>query len=455
MPIFGHPWIPSHGAIRSKGTQRTMKKPAHRFAVATADPELQSAMKRAVSESEASGAVVLNRSDAVSFLDSDAVADDLRKSEANVLVVDLGGEGGDSTLTRFEALRSALPELRIVLIGPAVSTGELLELMRAGVSDYLAKPLENGALGGALERVTRGLSQRELTGGKAGRVIGFLGPKGGTGVTTTVTNVAIKLRKLTDKDVLLADLNAELGTASILLGVRPRYNFVELVKNLHRMDEDLLKSYVTPHESGVAFLPSPLTARDLEGVTRQRINEAMKLLKSQYDHVLLDLGNSMTPLAQAGLAVCDEVVVVLTAEVPSLRNAKRLMPVIAQSVNAGDRALRFIVNRYDAKVDIPLSQIRDTLGKDVFMTFPKVDEASTHAANVGRPLALEGTGKYEKALHYLGTEVAAPGSLNGVPKRATIGAGLLGRLRSNRGEKSGAKAKGKPAPAPADAGAQG
>ena len=431
-----------------------MKKPSHRFAVATADPELQSAFKQVVSDSERPAAVVLNRSDVVSFLDSESVGDDLRKSEANVLVLDVGSESKESMLPRFEALTGEVPDLRIVLVGPAVSAAELLDFMRAGVSDYLPKPLENGALKGALERVTRGLSQKEMTGDKKGRIIGFLGPKGGTGVTTTVTNMAIKLQALTGQGVLLADLNAELGTAAILLGVRPRYNFVELVKNLHRMDEDLLKSYVTPHESGVAFLPSPLTARDLEGVTKQRINATMNLLRSQYDHVLLDLGNSMTPLAQAGLSVCDEVVVVLTPEVPALRNAKRLLPLIAQSVSGGDRALRFVVNRYDAKVDIPLGQIRDTLGKEISMTFPKVDEASTHAANVGRPLALDGTGKYEKSLQRLGTEVAAPGSLNGTVKSGGLGAGILGRLRPNRGGK-GTKVKGKLAPAAADTGAEG
>ena len=424
-----------------------MKKPAHRFAVATADPELQSAFKEAVTASERPAAVVLNRSDVISFLDSDSITDDLRKSEANVLLVDIGGGSKEAMLARLGTLTSDLPELRIVLVGPAASAAELLDLMRAGVSDYLPKPIENGALEGALDRVTRGISQREMAGDKKGRVIGFLGPKGGTGVTTTVTNVAIQLRKLTDQGVLLADLNAELGTAAILLGVRPRYNFVELVKNLHRMDEDLLTSYVTPHESGVAFLPSPLTARDLEGVTKQRISATMKLLQSQYEHVLLDLGNSMTPLAQAGLGVCDEVVVVLTPEIPALRNAKRLLPLISQSVSGGDRALRFVVNRYDSKVDIPLGQIRDTLGKDVAMTFPKVDEASTHAANVGRPMALEATGKYARSLMRLGIDVAAPGSVNGAATGGGLGATLLGRFRSGRSGKA-AKSVGKPASAP-------
>ena len=422
-----------------------MKKPAHRFAVATSDSDFHASFKQAVSGSEKPGTIVLNRSDPSAFFGVE-IADDLRRSEANVLMLDVGADDKGPIIEGLQALTTQMPDLRIVLVGHPTSAGELLDLMRAGVSDYLVKPIENGALEAALGRVTRGMVEADLTGEKSGRVIGFLGPKGGTGVTTTVTNVALKLRALTNESVLLADLNAELGTASILLGIRPRYNFVELVKNLHRMDGDLLASYVTRHETGLAFLPSPLTARDLEGVTKQRIHAAMTLLRSQYEHIVLDLGNSMTPLAQAGLGVCDEVVVVLTPEVPALRNAKRLLPLISQAVPTGQNALRFLVNRYDSKVDIPLSQIRDVLGHDVSATLPRVDDESVHAANVGRPLVLEGPGKYEKALHRLGIDVAAPGSVNGVVKRGVAG-GLLERLRAVRPAKSGKSKRGSKGPA--------
>lgn len=420
-----------------------MKKPVHRFAVATADPEFQAAFKLAVAESEKPAAVVLNRPSGEIISDTEKLADDLRKSEANVLVVDIGSRDKTEVGDEVKALVTEVPGMRVVLVGHPASAPELLDLMRAGVSDYLAKPVENGALPGALERATRGLSHSpgDLGSGKQGRVIGLLGPKGGTGVTTLATNLAIKLRQLTETEVLLADLNAELGTASILLGVRPRYNFVELVKNLHRMDEDLLRSYVTRHDSGIGFLPSPLTARDLEGVTKQRINATMKMLKADNDHVVLDLGNAMTPLAQTALSMCDEVVIVITPEVPCLRNAKRMLPNVAQSVPGGERSLRFVVNRYDSKTDIPLGQIRDTLGKDVSVALPRVDIEAVEAANVGRPMAVEGVPKYDKVLVRVTTDLAAPGSIVAAGKRS--GSGLLGLLRPQKGKGPKKKGSGK------------
>ena len=364
------------------------------------------------------------------------------------MVVDIAGRDKTDVGAQIKALAAEVPEVRIILVGHPASAGELLDLMRAGVSDYLPKPVENGSLPAALERATQGLTTAAVdrSDGKQGRVIGLIGPKGGTGVTTLASNLAIKLRELTDAGVLLADLNAELGTASILLGLRPRYNFVELVKNLHRMDEDLLRSYITRHESGVGFLPSPLTARDLEGVTKQRISSTMKLLKADNEHVILDLGNAMTPLAQTALGMCDEVIMVLAPEVPCLRNAKRMMPALAQSVPGGERALRFVVNRYDSKSDIPLGQIRDTLGKDVSRALPKVDIEAAEAANVGRPIVMNGVPKYEKVLVRLVSDVAAPGSIvaGGEEERLRPVCSAPAAKRKERQETAGGRDAGKP-----------
>jgi pilus assembly protein CpaE len=76
----------------------------------------------------------------------------------------------------------------------------------------------------------------------------FFSAKGGSGSTTVATNLAIHLHQLTGKKVLLVDLDLELGEIALFLGVQPRFNLVDLVRNFHRMDEELLASYIEQHE---------------------------------------------------------------------------------------------------------------------------------------------------------------------------------------------------------------
>jgi len=60
------------------------------------------------------------------------------------------------------------------------------------------------------------------------------------------------------KKTLLIDNHPQLGHACIYLGIDgSRYHFQELVRNLSRLDSDLLRGYIATHESGLEVLASP------------------------------------------------------------------------------------------------------------------------------------------------------------------------------------------------------
>ncbi len=57
------------------------------------------------------------------------------------------------------------------------------------------------------------------------------------------TNLAVALRILTKKDVLLLDLAPALGTAAVAMGVQARYTYLDVIQNFHRIDEELFRSF--------------------------------------------------------------------------------------------------------------------------------------------------------------------------------------------------------------------
>src|SRR5690606_11441020 len=124
---------------------------------------------------------------------------------------------------------------RFLAVGPTLSPELLLEAMRAGITEYLPKPVTAEALAGALDRLERKLGGAAKDGParQPGRVFAFFSPKGGSGSTTTATNVAIQLHRLTGKRTLLVDLDLELGEIALFLGVQPRFNFVDMIRNFH------------------------------------------------------------------------------------------------------------------------------------------------------------------------------------------------------------------------------
>ena len=70
------------------------------------------------------------------------------------------------------------------------------------------------------------------------------------GVTTVALNLAGHLFDLTRDKVLLLDLNLFMGDVASYLNMEPAYTPYDLMRDVDRMDENLMFSSVTRHTSG-------------------------------------------------------------------------------------------------------------------------------------------------------------------------------------------------------------
>jgi pilus assembly protein CpaE len=151
----------------------------------------------------------------------------------------------------------------------------LLKCMRAGAREFLTLPLERGDLALALHRVSALRSPSHSGKVADGKMLVFLGAKGGCGVTTLACSVAISLAKEHKQRTLLIDLNLPLGDVAINLGVRPVHTIVNAFQNSGRLDSHLLASMLTRHDSGLAVLAAPSEL----GLTYVSVDAIDKLLK--------------------------------------------------------------------------------------------------------------------------------------------------------------------------------
>lgn len=98
-----------------------------------------------------------------------------------------------------------------VMVYSAQADAELLvRCMRAGAREFLTLPLAPGAMDEALVRASVRRPAVSLTRKTIGRLLVFLGAKGGAGVTTLASNFAVSLAKESGKSTLLIDLDLSL-----------------------------------------------------------------------------------------------------------------------------------------------------------------------------------------------------------------------------------------------------
>ncbi len=181
---------------------------------------------------------------------------------------------------------------RLDVIGLATEQpeGYLLRAMRAGCNDFFAKPLETGRLRESLFDLQR--AQAAEAAGRThdqGCVLSVYGVKGGVGATTLAVHLAHELVRDHGKRVLLIDDHYELGHVALHLGMTDgEYHFSELVRNVSRLDADLLKGMVAKHSSGMEVLTSPDACSSPYPTTADDVQTIFEFLRRQYDYVIVD-----------------------------------------------------------------------------------------------------------------------------------------------------------------------
>ena len=260
--------------------------------------------------------------------------------------------------------------------------------MRAGANEFFAWPAPEDAFHAAVQRTAARLESAVGARSSATTLV-FFGAKGGAGTTTIAVNCGVELARLSRKATLIVDLKAGLGEVSLFLGVRPRYSVLDAIDNMHRLDREFLRELVVKHKSGLEILAGS-DQFDRPGASDGgAIEELFRILARQYDYIVVDAGSQVTSCTVAALYTAEQMFLVANPDVPSIRNAQRLLDKIRQLGVSSDR-VRMLLNRMAEPFPIPPKQMESALGHPIHHTFPSDYKTVSTALNSGVPLALTG-----------------------------------------------------------------
>jgi pilus assembly protein CpaE len=300
----------------------------------------------------------------------------------DLVVVD-GRNALSSAMSVVERLRTTSPIVCIFLVAKTVSSELILQSMHAGANEVLAWPPPDGALEDGIKR----LSERRRATGSSGRsssVITFIGAKGGVGTTTLAVNCGVELAGKKRKTVVV-DLKPGLGDAALFLGVHSRYTVLDAIENSGRLDASLLDGLLAKHLSGLELLPGSDQFHRPSGADGDAIENVLNLLTDRCEYTVVDAGCQINASALAALRASGTIGVVMNPDVPSIRNARRLIECIAEMGFSGDR-VRVLLNRAGEPYPIPFAEIEDALGSKIFLTIPSDYASSRRSSSRPSPI---------------------------------------------------------------------
>lgn len=345
----------------------------------------------------------------------------------DLVIVDTRGDAS-STMSTIERLRANAPGAGIFAVALAADPELILQSMRAGANEFFTWPPAEDAFNGAVRRAA---GRRETAQGAraTSTTLVFFGAKGGAGTTTVAVNSAVEIARLSRRSTVIVDLKPGLGEAALFLGVRPRYSLLDAIDNLHRLDREFMKELVVKHKSGLEILAGSDHFDRPGAADGSPIEELFRLLARQYEYILIDAGSQINSCTVAALYSADTIFLVANPDVPSVRNAQRLLDRIRQ-IGAGGERVRVLLNRAAEPFPIPPKQIEGALGHPIHHTFPSDYKTVSTALNSGVPLALAGNSDIATQFDHFTRQLLEPDAQpSAVPaKRAITGLGRLASL---------------------------
>lgn len=346
----------------------------------------------------------LMRSGAMSMA---VMADTVTRESAatDIIVVDIRGEL-NASMQLVEKLRGWAPASFIIAVANEADPNLILKAMRAGVSEFLVHPPTDDTFNEAIRHaITRRDQSQEAA--AVARTMVFLGGKGGSGTTTVAVNSGVDVARMSGRPTMIVDLKAGLGEVALFLGVRPKYSLIDAIDNLSRLDRHVLQSLVVKHKSGLEILagsdhfdrPGPSDAA--------AIGDLFRVLSRSYDYILVDAGNQVNPQSVAVLGSAELIFIVVTPDVPSIRNAQRLISRLRQLGAQKDR-VRIVLNRAAEPFPIPPKQIETALGQKIHHMFLSDYKIVSTALNSGVPLAQSGKTELATQFDRFSRDLLAP-----------------------------------------------
>jgi pilus assembly protein CpaE len=284
-------------------------------------------------------------------------------------------------LARLDALTGRCdPATKVILIGHLNDIALYRELMRRGVAEYLIAPVSPAQIIEAVAGVC------EAPGGSSpGRLIAFIGAKGGAGSSTICHNVAWGLSEALRSDVILADLDLAFGTATLDFNQEAMQGIAEALQAPERLTEAALERLLTRCSQHLSLLAAPVALDRDYDISAGACSAVLETFRQYAAFVAADLPHLWAPWVRQVLVQADEIVITAAPDLANLRNAKNLVDVLeASRPTAKPPHLVINMARRPRRQDVALEDLSAALELEPAVVIDYDGETFGLAANNGQ-----------------------------------------------------------------------
>lgn len=278
----------------------------------------------------------------------------------------------------------------VIMVTALAEDSNVTQCLDAGAVDHVAKPFAESVVRARVRAALRNRQSAESQVPKRGKLIGFVGAKGGVGTTTVAVNVALALQSL-GRSVVVAELRPYAGTVAQQLGVTSARNIQPLLDRDYTIagnSESLLKC-LTTHRTGLQLLLAPPTMDYERELRPLQAHGILNMLAAMADIVIVDLPCLPSKATRVALQCCDFVGLTIALEPSCLAMAPVMFAALASwGVGGNSVGAVLVVHQWGTDAPSTVHVVRTQLNCRIISVIPPAVEFCLAALKSGEPLVL-------------------------------------------------------------------
>jgi len=300
----------------------------------------------------------------------------------NLLVVETRLHGNEALEELDHLAEVCDSETKVIVVGRVNDVELYRELMRRGASEYLVAPLNPLHL----TEVISGL-YLDPKADPIGRVISFVGSRGGAGSSTLAHNVGWCVAEMLKINTTIIDLDLPFGTMGLNFNEETNQGVADALTAPERLDDVLLDRLLHKASDHLSLFTSPaLLDREYEA-PHTAFEAVIDAVRQTTPCVIVDLPHLWTRWVKETLLASDDIVIVSTPDLAGLRTAKSMVDMLKQQ-RPNDAPPKLVLNQVGIpkRPEIPAKDFAESVGIAPSLIVPFDPALFGQAANNGQML---------------------------------------------------------------------
>lgn len=312
------------------------------------------------------------------------------------------------------------PGVEVIAIGARNDVGVFRELLKIGIRDYLVKPLTVNHLVRSIESIVLQNKGSAITNAfsKFGKVVSFLGARGGVGVTTLATNCAWIMAEKHSRRISLIDPDLQMGTIAQFLDLELSSGLQEILEFPERIDESLIDRFMTKYSPHLMVMCGQIPLDEDQDINPEVFDLIIQSMVGNFHYTIFDLPRYFSNRVNIQILGHSNIIVLVTdLSMIGLKDSHRYLEILKHH-RTTDQQVFIIVNKHGEYRDgeIDLKDFEEALQRKIDLMIPFDAQKPLQALTKGVPVASQGSSSFIHSLEQLTDKIMGQTS-SGTPAK--------------------------------------